>query len=236
MARRYTFDLVSQRYRDDAGRFVSATLPQVELTKSLASAGAISDRLIDRLRSGALSLDAWRVEMQTLIKHTMLGSAAVAHGGVDALTDADLRAVEESITEQYLFLEAWTGEMADGDAVPDAGRARLYLEAGRVHYHAERHAAVSEAGFDEVRSILHPAEHCDLCVIQDALGWQSVDDFVPIGSRTCRAHDRCTVEYRKTASARSASTKPESQSEARARAAAALDRVSARPVRRLRSA
>jgi hypothetical protein len=201
----YAWDAARQQFRDARGRFVAATTPQQELTKALTKVGLKTDRLASQLREGKLTLDQWRVEMQTIIKQVHAGGAALARGGFANLTAEDVTRVEKRIMVEYQYLEAWTQDLSAGAAPMDgtlASRARLYVNQGRVAYHTERHQAVQDAGFNEVRSVLHPAEHCEVCIEQaeagpDGDGWQSVEIFIPIGARTCLSNDRCTVEYRR---------------------------------------
>jgi hypothetical protein len=201
MARTYTWDAARQQYRDSRGRFVAQTAPQEEFAKSLARVNNRVRRLAAEYRNGTRTLASWRVEMQTIIKQVHAGGAALAHGGFANLTPTDVARLEENVTRDYLHLEAWVSDLRDGLAPTDgrmASRAQLYVNAGRTAYHDQRHEAVQAVGYDEVRSILHPAEHCEQCIEQYDLGWQPITAFVPVGSRECIANDKCTVEYRRS--------------------------------------
>lgn len=205
MAVTYIWDVATQRYRDRAGRFLAATSPQVTLGTALTRVTRHQAELNAQVRAGEITLDAWRVEMQTIIKQVRMAGAALAHGGFDKLAAEDIARVEEGIAQDFGNLEVWTQELAAGDAPSDGrmnSRGQLYVNQGRVVYHDERHEAMDAAGFDEVRSILHPAEHCQLCVLQAEIGWQDLADFIPIGQRTCLSNDQCSVEYRRSLSVR----------------------------------
>ena len=65
-------------------------------------------------------------------------------------------------------------------------------------YQTERDEAHARAGFDEVRSRLTIAEHCQGCVDEADRGWVPISTIVPIGQRTCKMNDRCFLEFRRT--------------------------------------
>ncbi|HEV8178553.1 MAG TPA: hypothetical protein VGP44_12820 [Gemmatimonadales bacterium] len=199
MAGSYTWDLTARRYRDPRGRFIPTGQALRALERDLAGLTAETDRLAGDLRSGRLSLEAWRMEMMAVIKHVQMGSATLAKGGRAQMQPADHGRVGQLVREQYGFLEAWVADIASGKAPLDGrldSRARLYVAAGRPTYVTVRFADVTDAGFDEARSILGHAEHCGPCVAQDAIGWQPITEMLPIGDRDCGNNDRCRVEIR----------------------------------------
>jgi hypothetical protein len=57
---------------------------------------------------------------------------------------------------------------------------------------------LEDAGFEEARSVLHPADHCPGCLVEAEKGWQPIGAMVPIGERDCKGNCRCTVEYRRS--------------------------------------
>ena len=74
----------------------------------------------------------------------------------------------------------------------------MYGQASRTLYENIRRRESSDAGFRFERNVLHPADHCDQCVNQSALGTVPIGSLVPIGRRTCRSNCRCTLSYSKT--------------------------------------
>jgi predicted ABC-type ATPase len=202
VASSYRWSEATRRYIDGRGRFIPNGQALKALEKDLANLNRVTDKLAGDLRAGRISLDAWRAEMMEIIKHTHLGSATLAKGGRAQMQPADYGRVGRIVRDQYGFLESWTQDIVSGAAPLDGrlnSRARLYLKAGRTEYLKGEAKEKAEAGFTEIRSILHPSEHCDVCVAQAEIGWQPIEQMIPIGERTCLANDKCTVEYRKVA-------------------------------------
>jgi hypothetical protein len=199
VASSYRWSEATRRYIDGRGRFIPNGQALKALEKDLANLNRLTDKLAGDLRAGRISLDAWRAEMMEIIKHTHLGSATLAKGGRAQMQPADYGRVGQIVREQYGFLEQWVRDITTGEAPLDGrltSRAKQYVTAARPTYVAVRQADVSEAGFDEERSILTPAEHCLTCIVQDAIGWQPMGQMIPIGDRPCRANDKCRCEFR----------------------------------------
>lgn len=199
MPNSYSWDAAARRYRSPVGTFLSTGRALASLESDLRGLVVLTDNLTDDLRSGRLSLEAWRFQMMDVVKHVQMGAATLAKGGRAQMTDADYGRVGQLTRAQYQYLEEWTQEIARGDAPLDGrltSRARLYVAAARPTYVAVRGKDVEDAGFDQERSILGNAEHCATCIAQDALGWQPRGQMIPIGQRECGNNDKCPVEFR----------------------------------------
>lgn len=195
----YRWDTTARRYRQPNGRFQPAGAALRSLEQDLAGLNAVTDNLAAEYRAGRMSLVQWRLEMMTVVKHVQMGAATLAKGGRAQMQPADYGRVGQLVREQYGFLEQWVTDIASGTAPIDgrlSSRARLYVAAGRPTYVAIRAADVEDAGYDQERSILGVAEHCPLCIAEDAKGWQRRGEMLPIGDRQCGNNDRCAVEYR----------------------------------------
>lgn len=196
----YTFDPRALRYRNAfTGRFIPVGQALQSLENDLARMGRLTDALADDYRSGRIALAEWRVQMQVLVKHIQLGAVTLAKGGRQRMAPADYGRVGQMVAEQYRHLDAWTQDLASGQAPTDGRmtqRARLYATAGRPAYVAVRAAEVRDNGFDQERSILHPADHCDQCEAEAARGFVPMGELVPIGGRECGVNDRCSWEAR----------------------------------------
>lgn len=200
-----TWDARARRYRDARGRFLAPGQALRSLERDLVGLRLRSDQLATDLRSGRISLEAWRIEMKRMVKHVHLGAATIAKGGRQQMTPADYGRVGQRVRAQYAYLEGWVAEIAAGRAPLDGrltSRARLYLAAGRPTYVAVREADLRRAGFDEERSVLtlavsgKPIEHCDQCPIEERKSWQALGTMVPLGDRQCGVSDKCRVEFR----------------------------------------
>lgn len=199
MPSRYEWDSSARRYRGPSGQFIASGRALASLETDILNLRSVTDLLADDLRARRMSLVEWRLEMQTVIKHTHLGAAELAMGGRAQMTPADYGRVGQIVREQYGFLEGWVQEIVSGSAPLDGRlgqRARLYVAAARPTYVTIRTHDLRESGFDQERSILTDAEHCGECVSEDAKGWQPIGDMISIGSRTCRVLDKCRAELR----------------------------------------
>lgn len=194
----YTWDRSALRYRDAGGRFVSRAEVRQALDDALRSLRREMRETTQRMRAGELTVGEWRVQMQQAVKDVHLFSAALARGGWDQLTQRDFGRVGRIVRKQYGYLEKFAIAIADG--LPLDGRVLvrtdLYFEAGRETYHTTEGAAIDPDEFDQERSVLHPADHCDECVDEAEAGWQPRGEVVPIGQRLCLGRCKCTMQYR----------------------------------------
>lgn len=199
----FTWDRGAGRYRGPGGRFVSRKLVRVALDKTLENTGKRMNQLADDLRKGKVSLDEWLIGMRENVKAVHLYSTAAAKGGWDQLTQKDFGRVGRIVRDQYVYLDRFAADIAAGELSLDGRfttRVRMYIESGRRTYYDALDQLVNALGdFDQERSVLHPADHCDQCVDQAERSWQARGEMIPIGERTCLSHCRCTKEYRNSA-------------------------------------
>lgn len=187
------------RYRDaGTGRMVGRARIRQSLDQSLVNVRRLTDSLAIDLRAGRISLLDWRTEMRDVIKQVTLASHELAVGGRAQMTPADFGAVGRRVRTNYAYLERWVADIASG--LPVDGRmevrAAMYVAHGRVTFAAVQQEQLRHRGFDEIRSILSPAEHCAECIAEAERGFIPIGQEVPIGSRQCLANDKCRVEYR----------------------------------------
>lgn len=191
------------RFIDARGRFISAANVRGWLDGALEREGRQMQRLAEQLRAREIDLISWELAMRRSVKNVQIYSATLAKGGRAQLTSADLGRIGAATREQYEFLSRLAQAVEDG--LPLDGRfmnrIRLYAQSGRGVYHRTERREMERRGFDEERSVLHPADHCDLCVSEASSGWRPIGQMIPIGQRTCKSNDRCTVEYRKASAA-----------------------------------
>jgi hypothetical protein len=156
--------------------------------------------LATRLREGTIGLDQWLADMRVAVKDVHLYSSALAKGGWAQMTKADFGRVGRTVKDQYAYLDRFAADIDAGMALDGRFlmRVELYVESGRRTYY-DVVARELPDGFDEERSVLHPADHCDECVEQAALGWQERGAMIPVGERTCLSRCRCTQEWRNSA-------------------------------------
>lgn len=194
-----SFNPATGRYRNvETGRFVPRPTVRRALEESLANLQRRTDTLADDLRAGRISLDEWRQEMRLTIKQVNMAAIEISVGGRAQMTQADYGEAGRIIRTEYGYLESWVNQIKAGLPIDNRmePRARQYLVRGRTTFIDAETDAMRGRGFDEIRSRLHPAEHCAQCLAEAARGFVPISSHVPIGQRQCRHNDRCTVEYR----------------------------------------
>jgi hypothetical protein len=191
------------RFRYPSGMLVSAVQVRSELDKSLLATGRRVKSLGDDLRAGRISLDAWRVEMKQSVKDTHLRASALARGGWDQMTPTDFGRAGQRIKQEYGFLEKWVGEIRAGAPLDGrlGSRGQLYAAAARSTFHQVQAEEMLKRGMDLEKSVLHPAEHCQVCVDEAAAGFRPIGEMIPIGERTCGRNCKCSVVYQRTEAA-----------------------------------
>ena len=188
------------RYRDPlTGRFISRDTVRSILDQAIAKSQLRMQTASDQLRRGELALDEWQLVMREEIKRTQLGAEMLVQGGRAQMTPADFGRVGQRIRTQYDYLRDLSQQLADGSIRTDGtflNRAKMYAASARVGFHDSLGEQLTDLGYTEERSVLHPAEHCDLCVSEAARGFVPIGTLIPIGERTCLGNDRCSVAYR----------------------------------------
>lgn len=194
----YTWDATAARYRGANGQFVARRQIRAALDATFKNTNARVELLSVQLRDGELSLDSWWAEMRATVKDVHLYSTAVARGGWDRVTQADYGRVGRLVRDQYAYLDRFVADIEAG--LPLDGRflrrVELYVQSGRRTYYDALSRELDERGYDEERSVLHPADHCAECVSEAVLGWQPLGQMIPIGERTCLSNCRCHAEFR----------------------------------------
>jgi len=154
-----------------------------------------------------LALPAWRQQMEQAIQDAHLANAAAGRGGVEALTDDDLRQVESAIAEHLARFRRFLADMARGMTARAAGwRAAAYAKSAITSFHVMRRRAADVAGFTLERNVLGAAEHCfwnhptlpqprpDCPSLTDK-GWVVLGQMPPIGTRLCLWNCKCHVVF-----------------------------------------
>jgi hypothetical protein len=185
----FTWDLQSSRYRDpDTGRFVPESVIRAEVDR-------IADASITRMVSAAKSLQTgqatiadFQTSIMTEIKTVNVAASMAAHGGRNAMAPADWLWTARDIKDQYSYARAWADDLKSGAAPLD--------DAVSTYENMRLRDARNSGAPVLVRNVLHAAEHCAGCMSAAGLGWVPLDQMPPLGSRTCKANDRCSLSYR----------------------------------------
>lgn len=188
------------RYRDPlTGRFISRDTVRTILDQAIGKSQQRIRDASDQFRRTEITLDEWQVVMREEIVRTQLGAEMLVQGGRAQMTPADFGRVGQRVRAQYDYLRDFTQQVADGSIRTDGtflNRATMYASSSRVAFHESLGSQLADLGYTEERSILHPAEHCDLCVSEAERGFVPIGTLIPIGERTCLGNDKCSVAYR----------------------------------------
>lgn len=187
------------RYRSlRTGRLVAPDAVRRALDLALQNNASKARNLAEQLRSGAIDIDEWALAMRGVVKDTQLFSSAAARGGWAQMGAHAFGLVGQRVRRQYAFLTNLTIELRAG--LPKDGRflerAASYAKAAKPAFLAARQDVVQLSGFDEIKTDLNPAEHCDDCIREAARGFVRMGTEVPIGARQCLHNDRCSVRFR----------------------------------------
>lgn len=197
-----TWNESAGRFVDARGRFVSEAAVRSVIDQIADGAAARMAAASERMLAGDLSLAEWQAEMMRTVKLSQLAASTIAHGGASRMDFSRYGAAGREIRNQYDYLRTFAAQVASGEQPLNGSltaRAKQYGQAARVTFEREYGRDQRNRGYQMERNVLHPAEHCAVCVSESARGWVPIGSLIPIGSRTCRANDRCTVAYSKDA-------------------------------------
>jgi hypothetical protein len=197
----YTYDPISQRYRDSRGRLVSDATVRGALDLVLAAQTQQVRDLSQQLLDGTITLAMWQLGMLQAIKQAHVVALAVAHGGWSQLDQSDFGWVGSQIKPQYAYLRDFANDIASG-AQPMNGvvvaRVTLYIAAARVTNREAQRRIAAQRMVGQERRVLGVADHCPTCVQQARLGWQPFGTLRRIGDSECRVNCRCALQFRAT--------------------------------------
>lgn len=195
----YLYQPRAARYRNPAtGRYISRGQVRQWVDQNIAASQRRIQQLSEALREGTINLAEWQAGMREEIKRVHLGSEMLIRGGKTQMTPADFGRVGQRVRAQYGYLNDFTEQLRRGEIRTDGSffsRAKMYAASSRTAYHKSERDQLSALGYTKERSLLHPAEHCDLCVSEAERGWVPIGELIPIGERTCLGNDKCSIAY-----------------------------------------
>ena len=196
---RWRFDPVSGFYISSRGRRVAWSKVRTVMLQVVQRAENELVFIADEVRAGRMALADAQAEIQQRLKTIHLATLALSQGGWAQMAPADYGRVGGILKREYRYLNRFLVGVDEGDIKLDGGfprRMRLYARAARNTYFRGLRDLYVKKGFDEARSRLRPAEHCEDCISQDALGWQAIGRLIPIGERRCNRNCKCVVYFR----------------------------------------
>jgi hypothetical protein len=214
-----TFDESSFQFKID-GAEVDALAAKGASDTLARDAQARMAVIIARLESGTISLQEGYDAAKRETKFLHLGEYALAHGGIDQVTDwsgaeaiiaeqwsgnedfAGLRGLFEDI-EKGRYGVNQLGRPVYGGGPSFQARLNAYSDAGRLTFENERLAARLEAGeLLEAKAVTGASDHCPECMARAALGWieahRMYNDY-PIGASRCGPNCYCVIVTRRAA-------------------------------------
>lgn len=199
---RWRWDEGAKRFRASSGRFLPSSAVRTAVDSALQRAQARVTTLAEQLRTRQITLGEWEAQMRGEMKAIHIYSGLAAKGGRSQLSPAENGRIGRRLRDQYERLRNFADQIENGSQPLDGRfmrRAGMYAQAGRATYEITKARDLRAAGFTEIRSILHPADHCVECVAEAAKAWQPPETFTPIGERQCLTNCRCTAQYRNPA-------------------------------------
>lgn len=197
----FTFDVRTQRYRylsgKKSGQFVSREKMLDLVEAKIDQVADDIDTIANLLLQNKISLATFEDGMLQALKVGHSQSYILGRSGIDRITQADVSRINNIIRREAIYLRNFTDEIAKGrlSKAQIRARARLYAESFYGTYENGRKESHRVAGFRWERNNLNVAEHCSQCLSLAAMGWQPLGLMPPIGSRICRANDRCYFTY-----------------------------------------
>ena len=200
---RYQWSPQANRYRDlKTGRFVTPQQVHQWLLDTTANAGRSARDLTQLLRTGAVDLRTWQLDLTNMIRLNHIANAAAAKGGLAQMTTADYQRVEQTIIRRELeYLDRFAKGIADGSIPLDGrvlARAEQYMLAGTQTYADFHRREMVKRGMSSERNVRGKSDSCAGCLAETARGW------VPIGptgislpgTRDCLSRCGCRLIFR----------------------------------------
>jgi len=168
-------------YRRNSGRFYNSQTQELLTRNQLieirdtftlqvrAESRAISQAMID----GNTTVQRWLLDMQDMVRNTHTNQFMLGRGGVGMVNANDLRVVEQTITNQYSYLQNFANEVAAGN-VSDGrllARAQMYADAGTQSY--ERGVALAY-GLPTLPN--YPGDGATQCLSNCKCRWSVTED------------------------------------------------------------
>jgi hypothetical protein len=235
VARPFTFDQRTRRFRGPSGRFI----PWAEVRKALDfvidAANADIRKTSKALQAGRIEVADFQSSMAASIKAAHVAATLAAKGGRQQVTAADWSTVGNRLKFQYQRLHSFSVELANGAPLDGRflARAAMYGTSATGTYEAIlRRDDLASGLYDEERRQRHSKESCTSCIRYEQLGWQKLGILPDIGQQSeCLSADRCTFVRRRSSNRAAPTTRTAARPVARPipLAAAAFSRAVTTP-------
>ena len=206
----YEWVPAAHNYRRPNGTFVKRDRVLELLETSLNNRERTMLKGTTAFVEGKISARAWVSRQSTMLQREYLQNAALAAGGWDRLTDADLARIQARLNTEFGRIASMADQITAGQVTEAQALARIRMYQGgarREYYDVERETlpATGEGMVRLERRMLGPTEdHCKTCPDLADQGWQPEGTLpVPGEGSECDGNCRCEMITR-TVSARAA--------------------------------
>jgi hypothetical protein len=157
-----------------------------------------------QVASGEIAVAEWQDSTARLLKTLHVAVGAAGAGGFRNMSPGDTAEVEQTLRFNFERLEGFAQDVSEVQPVLRivpmtesriVQRSEMYAAAGSAGYENVRRSNAFEVGYKFERNVLHPADHCELCVEQESRGWVGIGELVPIGQRDCLTHCQCSMAF-----------------------------------------
>jgi hypothetical protein len=199
----FAWEKRAARYRDaTSGRFVAERTVRAAAAQVVDASSSRMAVMTEQFRVGAVPIADWERSMRAEIKIAHLAQFEVAHGGRNAMTQADYGWIGSRIKDQYQYLNRFAAEIANGDQALNGrmvARAQMYGRAAHSTFEAAQARDAEALGISmEERNLMGGTEHhCGECPALERRGWVPLGSLPPVGSRECLANCLCRIQRRR---------------------------------------
>lgn len=137
------------QYQDsESGKFISQGRVRLLMQRFETKYKQEIKGISDRLSNGEIDIQRWVLDMRRAIKDAYTIQYTVGKGGMDNMTQSDWGRIGGLLKGQYQYLNAFAGEIANGDLTPKqiVARANLYIDSSTQAF--ERGKAASHGLFN----------------------------------------------------------------------------------------
>jgi hypothetical protein len=194
----YTWDPEARRYRDKNGHLVRKAVILALILRAVGRSKKAFEKAAEAYLDGKITELQFQAIMQQGIISGHKAMAAIAAGGILRLVGALLEKTRSIIATQQAYMLRFAAQIATGQLSPAqiAARSAMYGDALYSTF-ANIQTATAEAGGARYAKRIAKLDDgtCVGCEDQNDLGWQPIDEVLPIGDAECLTNCRCEMQY-----------------------------------------
>ena len=179
------------------GQEIATSAIQAEIQAHIAAGQALIQELTGQMSAGDITLEEWKLAIASELKDMHGAMAMLGAGGADNMTPAMWGEVGSRLKQEYIYLNNFAQEIADGklSEAQIAMRLDMYTNGAYGSYaDAERTSEMLAGSTEEMRILEDGADHCGDC--EDAAGhWEPIGTLPDIGDSQCGSNCQCSFDY-----------------------------------------